>query len=120
MKYIGLSVVWLFCCLGHAQSTELAITEFSQKDENTGTLIDVRTPTEYEAGFLENALNIDWFESGFVEKVEALDISKDEPIYLYCKKGGRSTKAAQVLDSLGYQKVVNLIGGYDAYLSKKE
>lgn len=119
MKFFGLSAILLLFSLGHAQSTEMAITEFSQKNKDVGTLIDVRTPAEYEAGHLEDALNIDWFADEFAEKVNALDIEKKKPVYLYCKMGGRSAKAAEVLDSLGYENVVNLVGGYDAYRSKQ-
>lgn len=93
----------------------MAITEFSQKDKNTGILIDVRTPEEYGAGHLNNAVNIDWLEIDFTERIKALQIDKSTPVYLYCKKGGRSAKAAKLLDSLEYKDVTDLTGGYDAH-----
>ena len=76
----------------------------------------MRTPEEYAAGHIDNALNINWYDSDFAKQLES--IGKDETIYVYCKKGGRSAKAAQLLDSLGYKKVVDLEGGYDAYSNK--
>jgi rhodanese-related sulfurtransferase len=120
MKFFALTLIWFSLFLGHTQSKDIAITEFSQKDKITGILIDVRTPGEYRAGHLKNAVNIDWFETGFAEKIKALEVGEEEPVYLYCQKGGRSAKAAQVLDSLGYTDVVNLVGGYEAYLTGKE
>ncbi len=115
MKFFILSVVCLSFYMGHAQSKEIPITEFSQKDKITGILIDVRTPEEFEAGHLENAVNVNWFDTDFAEKIRALNIDKSVPVYLYCKKGGRSLKASQAMDSLGYTHVVNLLGGYEAY-----
>lgn len=99
--------------MGCAQSKSKPITEVSQNELNNVILVDVRTPEEYRAGHLDNSLNINWFDADFAKQMEAVD--KAETIYVYCKKGGRSAKAAQLLDSLGYKNVVNLEGGYDAY-----
>lgn len=112
MKYfLSLLLVFVFF-LGCAQSKTKPITEFSQNDINEGILIDVRTPNEFEAGHIENAQNINWFDTDFAEQMKAID--KTSAIYVYCKKGGRSAKAARFLDSLGYKNVVDLTGGYDA------
>ena len=81
--------------LGYAQISEKSITELSQKDADTGILIDVRTPEEFEAGHLDTAINIDWFAADFKERVAALAHDKNQKVYVYCKKGGRSAKAAQ-------------------------
>ncbi|MBT8284441.1 MAG: rhodanese-like domain-containing protein [Flavobacteriaceae bacterium] len=91
-------------------TNQLPITQFHQENLENYTLLDVRTPEEYEAGHLDNAININWYDADFTEKVGVLD--KENTIYLYCKKGGRSAKAQAVLDSLGY-RAVDLTGGYD-------
>ncbi|SHJ74232.1 rhodanese-like domain-containing protein [Pseudozobellia thermophila] len=96
-----------------SQSKSKYITELSREDVETGVLLDVRTPREYNSGHIDEAINIDWLGKGFIEKAQALD--KDKPVFVYCKKGGRSAEAARVLDSLGFKKVVDLKGGYDAY-----
>jgi len=115
MRFSGTLLLLCSLTLGCAQSKSKHITEFSQKDIKEGILIDVRTPQEFEAGHLENAVNIDWFANDFIEKFETLD--KEKPVYVYCKMGGRSTKAAHVLDSLGFEKVIDLEGGYDAFIA---
>ena len=112
MKRGLLLLIFAFLCTFCTQKNELHITEISQKHINNAIIVDVRTPEEYEEGHLEQAVNINWFDSDFQQKVSNLD--KDKKIFVYCKKGGRSTKAAAVLDSLGFD-VVNLLGGYDAY-----
>ncbi len=101
--------------VGCAQNKTIDITEVSQKDLNSGIIVDVRTPEEYKAGHLDNALNINWYDTDFAEQFDA--ISKDETLYVYCKKGGRSAKAQERLFSLGFEKVVNLEGGYDAFIT---
>lgn len=103
--------------IGHAQINTKPIKEISQKELKNVTVVDVRTPEEFKQGHLPNAININWYDADFAEQFSAID--KNETIYLYCKVGGRSARATQKLDSLGYKNVVNLDGGYDAW-SKKE
>jgi len=112
------SLVFLFLLIvSCAQSKSKPITEFSQNDIINGILIDVRTPEEFNAGHLDNALNINWYDTDFTDQFEKIE--KDETIYVYCKKGGRSAKAALALDSLGYKNVIDLAGGYDAWVKKE-
>jgi rhodanese-related sulfurtransferase len=39
-------------------------------------------------------------------------LDKEIPIYLYCRSGGRSNKAARQLISLGFKEIYDLQGGY--------
>jgi rhodanese-related sulfurtransferase len=74
-------------------------------------LVDVRTPNEYKGGHIKNAVNIDFFNhSNFILSFSKLD--KEQPVYLYCRSGNRSQKAARKLDSLGFKKIFDLKGGY--------
>ena len=72
-------------------------------------LVDVRTSDEYSVSHLKNAQNICVTNDDFKEKVATLD--KDEPVYVYCKKGGRSAQAALILKEMGFTKVYDLQGG---------
>lgn len=76
-------------------------------------LVDVRTPEEYGASHLKNAQNICVTEDDFEEKVKGLDRSK--PVYVYCKKGGRSAKAAKILAEMGFTEIYDLQGGITAW-----
>ncbi|MEX0288838.1 MAG: rhodanese-like domain-containing protein [Flavobacteriaceae bacterium] len=114
MKYSFFLLIALSVNLSCSQIKSKPITEFSQKDAKNVLLIDVRTPGEYAKGHMDNALNINWFDANFTDRFK--DFDKEKPIYLYCQKGGRSAKAAKVLDSLGYE-VVNLSGGYGALIT---
>lgn len=114
ISVIGILLLVFIGC-GRAQS--VSITEFDQKGMNNYTLLDVRTPEEYAAGHLENAINLNWYDADFATQLKSLP--KENTFYVYCKKGGRSANAFALMDSLGY-KVVNLEGGYDAYLTHKK
>lgn len=75
------------------------------------TLLDVRTPEEFSEGFIKGAINLDYFDQqNFIKQISRLD--KTEPVYLYCRSGNRSMKAARQLVSLGFEKVYDLAGGY--------
>ena len=79
-------------------------------------LVDVRTPEEYAEGFIQGAINIDYFDQqSFIKQISALD--KKEPVYLYCRSGNRSMKAARQLVTLGFEKVYDLAGGYMSWSS---
>lgn len=74
-------------------------------------LVDVRTPREYKGGHIGKAINIDLFQRGsFKQAFEKLD--KKKPVYLYCRTGSRSRKAAQKILDMGFEKVYDLKGGY--------
>lgn len=112
MKCFLLVVFFVSVTTSCTQSKSKPITEFSQNDIKNGILVDVRTPEEFSAGHLENAVNINWLDPNFAEQFNSID--KEKTIYVYCMKGGRSAKAAHMLHSLGYKKVVDLLGGYDS------
>jgi phage shock protein E len=76
-------------------------------------ILDVRTPQEYEEGHIKNAINKNWYDSNFSSKLESLNTSK--PVLIYCKAGGRSTRASEKLTKMGFKEVINLEGGVDAW-----
>ena len=61
-------------------------------------IIDVRTREEYAESHLDNAFNIPYDEIN-----ELIDINKDTVLFVYCKSGKRSKKAAEKLLDLGYE-----------------
>ena len=90
----------------------ISAQELNKKTDKV-TIIDVRTPGEYESGHLPNAMNINYSSSGFKEQLNALN--KDQEIYVYCKVGGRSARAAKTLEELGFTKIYDLKGGIKSW-----
>ncbi|MEM6687101.1 MAG: rhodanese-like domain-containing protein [Bacteroidota bacterium] len=77
-------------------------------------LVDVRTKFEYNSGHIENAKNIDFFDrSNFNKKVASFD--REQPVFVYCRSGKRSQRAAKRLLKLGFTKIYDLKGGYKAW-----
>ncbi|NND62962.1 MAG: rhodanese-like domain-containing protein [Flavobacteriaceae bacterium] len=77
-------------------------------------LVDVRTPQEYKGGSIKKAINIDIFQSNsFQEKIQKLD--KNQPVYIFCRSGSRSKRAAGLMLKLGFTKIFDLQGGYMAW-----
>ena len=72
-------------------------------------LIDVRTPEEYETGFIDNAQNINYFSPTFVDEIQQLD--KQKPVILYCRSGNRSSKSAEKFTKAGFVTIYDLEGG---------
>lgn len=72
-------------------------------------LIDVRTPGEYEQGFIKGAVNADLSSGALEQLIPSLD--KNKEVFVYCLSGGRSSSAADYLHEQGFAKVYNLNGG---------
>jgi thioredoxin len=72
-------------------------------------VVDVRTPEEFASGHLIQAQNVNWMNPDFVANSAKYDKSK--PIFVYCKSGGRSHKAAEKLAELGFTNVIEMEGG---------
>jgi rhodanese-related sulfurtransferase len=106
---------FLFINCGNSQEsksiTTLELKELLSNDKIQ--LMDVRTQKEVKYGFIESALFINYFDEDFAPKaVSKLD--KDKPVYLYCRTGNRSGKAAKILQEKGYE-VYNVLGGYNKW-----
>jgi len=76
-------------------------------------LVDVRTDLEYKDGAINHAINIDVNGEDFESKIQNLD--KTKPVYVYCRSGKRSQKAAHKMIELGFTQVIDLDGGYLAW-----
>lgn len=74
-------------------------------------LIDVREISEYRQGRIAGAENIPL--SQIQQKLD--HISKDLPVFLYCRSGMRSKQAGKILSRNGYSQISNLSGGIMAW-----
>lgn len=81
-------------------------------------LLDVRTPEEWSNGVIKGAEKINFYDDNF-EATVANKIDMNKPVYVYCKSGGRSLQASELLVKKGY-KVYNMLGGYDQWKEKYE
>lgn len=80
--------------------------------DNSVTLLDVRTVTEFKRGKIDGFINIP------LDSLRArIDkIPKDKPVYVHCHSGLRSYIACRILQGNGYD-CYNLAGGWRLYES---
>ena len=74
-------------------------------------ILDVREDYEWEAGHAEHAVHIPLDQ--LPARLDELD--PDEDLYVICRTGGRSFRAAQWLVGHGYS-AMNVAGGMDQWL----
>ena len=81
--------------------------------DQSGFLIDVRTPEEYAAGHIAGSVNIAVEELG-----SRLDeVPEGQPIIVYCRSGNRSAAAARILFDADYGPVYDL-GGIQSWVAE--
>lgn len=119
IKYFTKQIVILFFLtssnLFFAQKNDLVPQSFQDSIQSKEIqLLDVRTSGEYDQGHIAGAFQADWnnFEQ-FKERVASLD--KHKPIYVYCLAGSRSAAAQKWLIKAGFETVINLRGGINAW-----
>lgn len=84
-------------------------------EEGEATFLDVRTAEEYGAGHLPGAMNV---HAGRVTQVLE-QLPKDRPVVAYCRTGRRSSIAASALRAAGYENVIDLTGGIQAWQAER-
>ena len=71
-------------------------------------VIDVRSLEEVKTGIIQDAIHIEWMQID--KEINDIDVTKDQPIYLYCRSGNRSGKATVILEKIGFTNVINAGG----------
>lgn len=134
MKYILLlGALFIFSCKQSQNSSsdsaevnaskefkDLALVDFMKaytaEPSGAAMLIDLRTPPEYNDGTINGAVMINYLDDNINQQLEALDKSKK--YYIFCAQGGRSKKCMDKMQSMGFSRVYNLLGGYEGYKKK--
>ena len=78
-------------------------------------VLDVRREGEWESGHIEGA---EWYPlDRFKASLPAIE--KNQPLAVHCKGGYRSIIACSLLQRAGYDSIVNVVGGFDAWEQSK-
>jgi len=78
-------------------------------------VLDIRTSQEYVAGYIKDAINIDYYASTFQDDIDELD--KGKTYLVYCRTANRSGQAMPIFENLDFEKVYNMLGGIVAWQS---
>ena len=79
-------------------------------------VLDVRTQGEYDTNHICDAILIPHTE--LPSRISELEPFKDTESIVYCALGSRSATASGILDSNGFTKVFNMLGGITAWISE--
>jgi rhodanese-related sulfurtransferase len=97
------------CSSGGSVQTVDASTFLSTAKQPGVVIVDVRTPSEYAAGHIDGAINVDVEAAGFNAQIGTLD--KNATYAVYCHSGRRSSLATDAMAKAGFVHVYNLSGG---------
>jgi len=96
------------------------------KSGRGAVLVDVRTKPEWAyVGRIPGALEIEWNQypggrnPGFAEELQAAVPDKGATVLFLCRSGGRSAAAAALAQTLGYQRAVNVLEGFEGDLNSE-
>ena len=92
---------------------QLTVAELNSelKQRKNKQFIDVRTAGEFKANHIKGFKNIPLQELN----KKASDLSKDQEVILICQSGMRSNQAGKILKKMGFNHVVNVKGGMNAW-----
>ncbi len=84
--------------------------------------VDVREETERRQGTIPGSVHVprgllEWFADPTLP-VHKSELAPDKTLVVFCAAGGRSILAAKTLKEMGYPRVVNLEGGFNAWREK--
>lgn len=104
-------------CAKSAEYKTVNVEEFKTVLQEEGMqLLDARTIEEYNEGHIDCAVQISVKDADFEARaLETFD--KSRPVAVYCRSGRRSAKASEILSKAGF-KVINLDGGYEAFIKQ--
>lgn len=101
---------------GSEAGTNLGAEDFQAKTQESGVItLDVRTPGEFVAGHLVNAINIDVEGMNFESEINKLD--KKATYAVYCRSGRRSLVAVERMKEAGFTNLVNLNAGIQEWVA---
>jgi len=82
--------------------TTISAKDFHGKAESGKyTIIDIRTPREFNAGHIKGAINIDFYKKDFYTKMQAY---KNKPFIYYCRSGNRTGNAKRNFNKMKFKE----------------
>ena len=100
----------------------VSVTDAHELQQHGHTYVDVRSTIEFAQGHPAGAVNVPIFEPDehtgqmqpnpdFVRVMKGV-FAADAKLLIGCQMGGRSARAAAVLESFGFSDVTNVLGGF--------
>lgn len=99
-------------------SKRVNATDAKQLQDDGWTYVDVRSEPEFVAGHPAGAVNVPFNAPNFVELFKA-KFKPDAKLIIGCQVGGRSMRAAALLEQQGYTQLADNGGGFEEWAAKK-
>jgi len=94
----------------------ISVSQLAEKQrERSVDLIDVRMPVEFREVHAKFARNVPLNSLDPKAVMSARKATADEPLYVICKSGGRSSMAVQKFAEAGFDNAVSVQGGTIAW-----
>ena len=106
--YVALALIFSLNSISAELWTVSKLNESISKLDHELVLLDVRTQAEYDSGHILNAINIS--HEQILEDPELLAEYKDSQIVVFCRSGGRAGKVIQLLESIGFEDIIDIDG----------
>lgn len=94
------------------------LASWMQQQDGPAVVLDVREPEELQAA----SVRADGFELRTIPMgdvpARVAELDPATPIAVLCHRGARSQRVAQFLAGNGFERVVNIAGGIDAWSSE--
>ena len=126
---LGFAGIWImFQCAGPSSPTEskpvyqqlepaeaytLILTETENPDF---TIMDIRTEAEFLQGHIAGAGLMDYYDESFETDLGNLDRTKH--CLIYCRSGNRSQIAFEMMQTMEFLWVSNLLGGIQRWIDE--
>jgi rhodanese-related sulfurtransferase len=78
------------------------------KGNTNFVIIDIRTPEEFDSGYIEGAVNINYYSATFVDDLHGLD--KTKTYLVYCRTGRRTADAVSIMARQGFGQIYRIKG----------
>jgi glyoxylase-like metal-dependent hydrolase (beta-lactamase superfamily II)/rhodanese-related sulfurtransferase len=114
----GSELAWDRAGLPHDQVPQISVLDlYQQISEHPDSLqiLDVRKKPEWESGHIEGA------QLKPLDRLQTMlaGLDPQKPTAVHCKSGYRSSIATSLLQRAGFSNVMNVVGGFDAWLAQK-
>lgn len=92
---------------------DITMEQVKKMINDGATVIDIRSPQEFNEGHINGAINIPDYE--IRKSISKYIPRKNQQIVVYCGTGIRSKNAQRALQRMGYNNVYNLYKGTENY-----
>ncbi len=118
--FIILTIVAMLACRSNYDTTHSVGIYVHEANKlihhNEVVILDVRTAREFSKGHIDGAVNINIHDPSFAQLAVSLDPSKTYIVHCAVNpRGGRGDKSISILTDLGFNHLLSLEGGLNAW-----